>query len=74
MHEYRSNSRFPVGTDSLRISPGYRALSFKLEIRVQTAVVSYQFRNLVQERYSQVPGFNLPRQAQFYGVRWEFWN
>lgn len=74
VHEYRSNSRFPMGTDSIRISPGYRALTFKLEIRVQTAVVSYQFRNLVQERYSQVPGFNLPRQAQFYGVRWEFWN
>ena len=74
VHEYRSNVRFPTVVDAYRTSPGYRALSFKLEIRVQSAVVSYQFRNLLQEKYSQVPGFNLPRQAQFYGVRWEFWN
>ncbi len=73
-HEYRSGTRFPVGTDSVRTAPGYRVLAFKLEIRVQTAVVSYQFRNLLQEKYQQVPGYNLPRQTQFYGVRWEFWN
>jgi hypothetical protein len=73
-HEYRSSSRFPVDADTFRVAPGYRTLAFKLEIRVQTAVVTYQFRNLLQERYAQVPGYNLPRQTQFYGVRWEFWN
>ena len=73
-HEYRSGSRFPTVTDSSRTAPGYRTISFKLEIRVQSAVVSYQFRDLLQEKYSQIPGFNLPRQTQFYGVRWEFWN
>ena len=60
--------------DSVRIAPGFRALAFRLEIRIQTAVVSYQFRNLLQEKYAQVPGFFMPRQTQFYGVRWEFWN
>jgi hypothetical protein len=60
--------------DSVATSPGYRVLAFKLEIRVQTAVVSYQFRNLLQERYSEIPGFNMPRQTQFYGIRWDFWN
>ena len=73
-HEYRSSSRFPVAVDTVRMAPGYRTLTFKLEIRVQTAVVSYQFRNLLQEKYAQVPGYNLPRQTQFYGVRWDFWN
>ncbi len=73
-HEYRSNARFPVTADSVRIAPGFRALAFRLEIRIQTAVVSYQFRNLLQEKYAQVPGFFMPRQTQFYGVRWEFWN
>ena len=73
-HEYRSSVRFPVTSDSSRTAPGYRVLAFKLELRVQSAVVSYQFRNLLQEKYSQIPGFNLPRQAQFYGVRWDFWN
>ncbi|MES2179633.1 MAG: Plug domain-containing protein [Gemmatimonadota bacterium] len=74
VHEYRSDSRFSIGGDSVRVAPGYRAIAFKLEIRIQTAVVSYQFRNLLQENYAQVPGLNLPRQTQFYGVRWDFWN
>lgn len=73
-HEYRSNSLFATSGDSVRVAPGYRMITFKLEIRIQTAVVSYQFRNLLQEKYQQVPGFPYPRQSQFYGVRWEFWN
>ncbi|MDB4887339.1 MAG: TonB-dependent receptor plug, partial [Gemmatimonadetes bacterium] len=72
-HEYRSNTRFASG-DTVRTAIGSRTLDFKLEIRVQSAVVSYQFRNLVQQRYAQVPGFTLPRQTQFYGVRWDFFN
>ncbi len=73
-HEYRSSARFPVGTDSAAVAPGFRVLAFKLEIRVATAVVTYQFRNLLQEKYAMVPGFNMPRQTQFYGIRWDFWN
>jgi hypothetical protein len=73
-HEYRSSSRFAEADGSVRTVAGFRTLSFKLEIRIQTAVVSYQFRNLLQSRYAEVPGFIMPRQTQFYGVRWEFWN
>ncbi len=73
-HEYRSNARFATSDDAIRVAPGFRTVAFKLEIRIQTAVVSYQFRNLLQERYAQVPGYFLPRQMQFYGVRWDFWN
>ena len=73
-HEYRSSSRFAQADGSTRSVAGFRTLAFKLEIRIQTAVVSYQFRNLLQERYAQIPGFIMPRQTQFYGVRWEFWN
>jgi hypothetical protein len=72
-HEYRSNAYFASG-DSVRVAQGFRTVAFKLEIRIQTAVVSYQFRNLLQEKYAQVPGFFMPRQTQFYGVRWDFWN
>lgn len=72
-HEYRSNNHFASG-DSVRVARGFRTLAFKLEIRIATAVVSYQFRNLLQEKYAQVPGFFMPRQTQFYGVRWDFWN
>ncbi|HET9013600.1 MAG TPA: hypothetical protein VFN38_17375, partial [Gemmatimonadaceae bacterium] len=73
-HEYRSNAHFATSDDAIRVAPGFRTVAFKLEIRIQTAVVSYQFRNLLQERYAQVPGYFLPRQMQFYGVRWDFWN
>jgi hypothetical protein len=73
-HEYRSNTRFAAYGDSVRTALGFRSMTFKIEIRIQTAVVSYQFRNLLQERYAEVPGFYFPRQTQFYGVRWEFWN
>ena len=73
-HEYRSTTRFPLPGDSLVSVPDSRTVAFKLEIRIQTAVVSYQFRNLLQERYALVPGFQMPRQTQFYGIRWDFWN
>ncbi|MEO6527617.1 MAG: Plug domain-containing protein [Gemmatimonadaceae bacterium] len=73
-HEYRSSTRFPLRGDSVVTVGDSRTIAFRLEIRIQTAVVSYQFRNVLQERYSLVPGFNMPRQTQFYGVRWEFWN
>ena len=72
-HEYRSNTRYQAA-DSVRTALGYRAVDFKLEIRIQSAVVSYQFRNLLQQQFAQVPGFFMARQTQFYGVRWEFWN
>jgi hypothetical protein len=73
-HEYRSNVRFPLPGDS-SVSTGHvRTVAFKIEIRIQTAVISYQFRNVLQERYELVPGFLMPRQTQFYGVRWDFWN
>jgi hypothetical protein len=73
-HEYRSSVRFPLPGDSVVSLPDVRTVAFKLEIRIQTAVVSYQFRNVLQERYRLVPGFQMPRQTQFYGVRWDFWN
>jgi hypothetical protein len=73
-HEYRSSTRFATPSDSVRTARGYRTLDFRLEIRIQTAVVSYQFRNVLQENYAQVPGFFMPRQTQFYGVRWDFFN
>ena len=73
-HEYRSSVRFPLPGDASVTTDHIRTLAFRLEIRIQTAVVSYQFRNLLQERYVMVPGFQMPRQTQFYGVRWDFWN
>jgi hypothetical protein len=78
VHEYRSRSYLPVtGSGSaldVRSVPDSRTLNFLLEIRILSAVVSYQFRNIRGEQYQLVPGYLMPRQTQFYGVRWEFWN
>jgi hypothetical protein len=73
VHEYRSNNHFPVENGVVAVT-GYRTLSSLIEIRVLSAVVSWQFRNFLGERYTQVPDFAAPRQTSIYGVRWEFWN
>jgi hypothetical protein len=76
-HEYRSRTYFPVaagGTPSIVYVPDAKVYSFRIEFRLLSAILSYQFRNLVGYPYQEVPGLLMPRQTQFYGVRWEFWN
>jgi hypothetical protein len=73
IHEYRSDVHFPSLTSSQpSIGTGFRTLSLLLEIRVLNATVSWQFRNMLGERYSEIGGFIMPRQTNFYGVRWSF--
>lgn len=72
-HEYRSATFFPAGA-SFEQAPGYRIISSLLEIRILDATLTYQFRNMLGARVRMVPGFELPRQTQLYGVRWTFWN
>jgi hypothetical protein len=77
IHEYRANVRFPTAaTPGDAIIPaaaiGYRTISTLLEIRILSATISWQFRNFLGQRYEQVPGFLMPRQTNYYGVRWSF--
>lgn len=74
VHEYRSGVSFPDAGGGIRTAPGYRTISTLLEVRILSAVVSWQFRNILGERYQQVPNFEMPHQTNFYGVRWEFWD
>jgi hypothetical protein len=74
VHEYRSNAFFPDASGGVNVAGGYRILSGLIEIRILQAVLTYQYRNLLIENFVTVPGYLLPRQTQFYGVRWEFWN
>jgi outer membrane cobalamin receptor len=73
VHEYRSHSFFPTEDGADRVG-GYRVLSGLVEVRILDAVLSYQYRNLLVEDYETLPGYRMPRQTQFYGVRWNFWN
>jgi len=76
IHEYHSGETFPSETvaGGVEKTVGYRTLSTLLEIRILTATLSWQFRNVLGERYQQFPGLVMPRQTNFYGVRWFFSN
>jgi hypothetical protein len=73
-HDYRSQAAFALDKGVLVQSSQYRLVGFQLEIRLMQATLSYQFRNFLNETYAQVPGFRNARPAQFYGVRWNFFN
>ena len=73
IHEYRSNALFLRGEDVVT-APQSRVIGTLVELRLQSAVISWQYRNIANERFAYVPGFAAPRPINFYGVRWEFWN
>jgi hypothetical protein len=73
VHEYRSSMLWPESSGVVRVK-GYRTISTLLQVRILTAEVFWTFRNVMRERYSQIPGYPLPRGTNIYGVRWEFWN
>jgi len=72
-HEYRTRAFFPLGETALESSQ-YRTLNAQLEIRLLQATLTYQFRNVLNEQYQQVPGYFMHRPVQYYGVRWYFSN
>lgn len=72
-HEYRTQAFFPAGA-TVASSSQYRTINTQLEIRLLQATLTYQFRNLLNEQYQQVPGYFMHRPVQFYGVRWYFFN
>lgn len=77
VHEYRSTTHFPILLENQEIVATVgdsRTYNLQLEIRIVNAVLSYQFRNVRGDLYQLLPGYTMPRQTQYYGVRWEFWN
>jgi hypothetical protein len=73
-HEYRTQVRFPVPGGQDQLSSQYRVISTLLELRLYDAVISWQYRNILGEIYTVVPGFAMPRAINYYGVRWNFFN
>lgn len=73
-HEYRTAVPFPLADAEPMLSSQYRTIDFLLEIRLLQATLSYQFRNLWNAQYEQVPRFLMHRPVQVYGVRWQFFN
>jgi hypothetical protein len=74
-HEYRSTTYVPLGTNPVgQSTKGASAISTLLEIRIASAVISWQYRNATGTPYETYPGYLMPRLVSVYGVRWEFWN
>jgi hypothetical protein len=74
-NEFRTTTYVPLGVSGTgQKTPGYSVFSTLLEIRIASAVVSWQYRNLNGKPYETYPGYVMPRLVNVYGVRWEFWN
>jgi hypothetical protein len=73
LHEYRSTLFWPDTSGFLR-EPGHRVFSTLLQFKIVSAEVFWNYRNTMSARYSEIPGYRLPRLSSIYGVRWEFWN
>ena len=77
--DYRSATFFPVldaeqGELAQTFTASSKVLGALLEIRIVNATLSYQLRNALGYQFQQVPGYDMPRTVNFYGVRWEFQN
>ena len=72
-NDYRSKVLVPVEGGVLPAA-GEHTLSSLLEIRIASAVLSWQVRNIIGSRNYLGPDYLRPRTTNFYGVRWEFWN
>lgn len=74
-HEYRTTTYAPRGANPVgQTTPGASVLSTLLEIRIASAVISWQYRNAMGTIYETYPGYVMPRLTNIYGLRWEFWN
>ncbi len=75
IHQYRSTTSFPA-PDAARTTKvrGSHVLSTLIEARIRSAYIGWQYRNIPGTIYGLVPGYLMPRQTNFYGVRWEFYN
>jgi hypothetical protein len=74
-HEYRSSVLFPRQTATAAdFSSQYQVISTLLELRLYDASISWQYRNVTGEIYAVIPGFQMPRLTNYYGVRWNFFN
>jgi hypothetical protein len=78
--DYRSRTTFPAGSAVQAIGqPFYsvadsRVWSVMAEIKILQGTLSWQLRNASGYPYYLVPGYQMPRQVNIYGLRWSFWN
>lgn len=75
IHDYRSQLYVPKGSDPIgQFASAYSVFGTQLEIRIASAVISWDYRNMTGKSFETFPGYLMPRIASVYGIRWEFWN
>ncbi len=77
IHDYRDPVPFYYAESTgatQRVALDAQVVTGLLEIRIQSASIFYQYRNMTGRAYEQIPGITMPPVVQMYGVRWEFWN
>ncbi|MDQ8164253.1 MAG: Plug domain-containing protein [Gemmatimonadota bacterium] len=75
VHDYRSQLYVPKGDDPIgQFASAFSVFGSQLEIRIASAVISWDYRNMAGTNFETFPGYLMPRIASVYGIRWEFWN
>lgn len=75
MHDHRTPVYFPTAAgEAGNATAPMDVLSARLEIRIESGTVFIQFNNTVGKIYDTAPGYVMPRNFSYYGIRWEFWN
>ena len=54
--------------------PGKTIYNVHVQFRLVGALIFWTMRNVERRQYAIVPGFDLPRSFQRFGIRWEFTN
>lgn len=74
-HEYRSAFFAPVGADAVgQSTPAFSSFGTSVQVRLGTAIIYWDFRNMAGHNHETFPGYLMPRSLSVYGIRWEFWN
>jgi hypothetical protein len=75
--DYRSSTLWPATSapnGAYYMVADSRVYSLLAEIKILQGVLSWQLRNANGYPYYLVPGYQMPRQVNIYGIRWAFWN
>jgi hypothetical protein len=73
LYEHAGGMLFPVGSQLVALN-GASPLTSILEVRIKSATLTWQFRNMLGTKYESVPGYPMPAKINLYGIRWNFTN
>jgi hypothetical protein len=73
-HQYQSQLVVPSADPGGQSTRSWSVFGTLLEIRIANAVVTWDYRNMAGIQFDTFPGYLMPRNSSFYGIRWNFWN